>query len=249
MERRQIELERLSAVDARTLRLQTPPDDAPLGRPPLMELRQLAHARSPALRELGAAVKLAESKATIAGDSLRPALDVSAYVQAQGLSDREAMPALTQAAELFALSAHVGLRYEMPVDSVQRRMQAAQAHFTAIAAKRRVEAAERQLDANLQKSVTEEQTSQRRVQLAARSVELAERQHQVEQSLFETGSSTAIRVREAEEQIRSNRLRSLRARVDSLAAQIEIDRITGQLGEAYLNHTRSVVVKDLRAED
>ncbi|MGE5784347.1 MAG: TolC family protein [Myxococcales bacterium] len=235
LERRLIELERLSAVDAHSVSLDAPPEQASTEVLSLAELRQAARSRSPSLKELVAAVKLAESRAAIAGDALRPALDVNAYVQAQGLGNREVTPALEQVGELSALSAHVGLRYEMSVDSTQRRMQSAQARYDVAAAKKRVEAAERQLDANLQKSYTESRASRRRVELAARSVEFAERQHQSERALFETGSSTSIRVREAEEQVRSSRLRLLRARVDAVATEIEIDRITGRLGDAYLD--------------
>lgn len=238
VERRQIELERLTLLDVHAMSLEAPPDRAALQLLPLNELRSVAHARSPSLRELNASVKLAEARAAIAGDSLRPALDVNAYLQAQGLNNRELSPALSQVGELAALSAHVGLRYEMALDSTQRRMQAAQAQSAALTARKRVEAAERQLDANLQKSYSEGLASARRIELAERTVVLAERQHQAEKSLFETGSSTAIRVREAEEQVRSTRLRLLRARVDALAAAIEIDRLSGRLGESYLDQGR-----------
>lgn len=238
VERRRIELERLTLLDVHAMSLEAPPDRAALQLLPLSELRTVAHTRSPSLRELQASVKLAESKATIAGDSLRPALDVNAYLQAQGLNNREVAPALTQVGELSALSAHVGLRYEAALDSTQRRMQTAQAQSAVVAAKKRVEAAERQLDASLQKSYSEGLASARRIELAERTVALAERQHQSEKSLFETGSSTAIRVREAEEQVRSTRLRLLRAKVDALVSTIEIDRLSGRLGESYLNQAQ-----------
>lgn len=234
IERRRIELERLCAYDTHGVKLETPPEQVVAEIPSYSELRGVAMTRSPALRELRAAVALAQSRATISGDSLRPALDVNAYVQAQGLNNRELGPALSQVGELSAISAHIGLRYETAIDSTQRRMQAAQAQFAVTAAKKRVEVAERQLEAGLQRSYAEGRAASRRVQLAWRAVEFAERQHQVEKALFETGSSTAIRVRESEEQVRTSRLKWLRARVDALATQIELDRISGRLGEAYL---------------
>ncbi len=181
-------------------------------------------------------MSLAESQANIAGDSLRPALDFNAYVQAQGLNNNEVGPALAQVGELSAFSAHIGLRYEASLDSTQRRMQAAQARFAVSAAKKRVEVAERQLDANLLKSYAEGRAWNRRLELAARAVELAEQQHQSQKALFETGGATALSVREAEEQVRSSRLKLLRARVDALGTEIELDRLTGRLGEAYLAH-------------
>jgi len=234
VERRRIELYRLSNLETSGVRLEIPPEKITTELPPYTELRGIAFTRAPSLRELKSAVALAESTASIAGDSLRPALDVNAYLQVQGLNNKEMSPVLTQLGEASALSAHVGLRYETSLDSTQRRMQAAQAQFAVTAARKRVEAAERQLDASLQKSYAEGRTSRHRVELAARAVELAERQHQAETELFETGSSTAIRVREAEEQIRSSRLKWLRARVDALGAEIELDRLSGRLGEAYL---------------
>jgi outer membrane protein len=238
VERRRIELERLCAAEIRDVQLEPPPEQGLAELPNYAELRGIAQSRSPSLRELKANVALAEAQANIAGDALRPALDVNAYVQAQGLNNRDMGPALTQVGELSALSAHVGLRYETSVDSTQRRMQAAQARFAATAAKQRVQAAERQLDATLLKSYAEGRASSRRVELAARAVELAERQHQAEKQLFETGSSTALRVREAEEQVRSSRLKWLRARVDALGTEIELDRVSGRLGEAYLTEAR-----------
>jgi outer membrane protein len=238
VERRRIELERLTLLDVHAVSLEAPPERTAPPLLPMKELRTVAHARSPSLRELSASVKLAETRAAIAGDSLRPALDVNAYLQAQGLGHGEIAPALTQVGEFAALSAHVGLRYETALDSTQRRMQGAQAQAAVVAAKKRVEAAERQLDANLQRGYSEGLASVRRIELAERTVVLAERQHQAEKSLFETGSSTAIRVREAEEQVRSTRLRLLRSRVDALVSAIEIDRLSGRLGESYLGQGR-----------
>ncbi len=238
VERRSIELLRLSNLDAHGASLEVAPVQVMTEAPPYAELLSIAHARSPSLRELKAVAALAESQASIAGDSLRPALDVNAYVQAQGLSNKDFGPVMAQVGEMSALSAHVGLRYETSLDSTQRRMQASQARFVATAARKRVEVAERQLDANLSKSYAEGRASRRRIELAAHAVELAERQHQAEKQLFETGGSTAIRVREAEEQIRSSRLSWLRARVDALGTEIELDRISGRLGEAYLQRDK-----------
>lgn len=238
VERRWIELTRLTSLEAAGTRLEVPPAQFTSELPNYAELRGLAHTRAPSLRELRSAVALADTQARVAGDALRPALDVSAYLQLQGLNNKEVGPVLTQIGEASALSAHVGLRYETSLDSTQRRMQVAQAQYVAAAARKRVEAAERQLDASLQKAYADSRAARHRIELAAHAVELAERQHQAEKELFDTGSSTAIRVREAEEQIRTSRLKWLRARVDALGAEIELDRVSGRLGEAYLAEGR-----------
>jgi outer membrane protein len=238
VDRRRIELERLCAVDTHDARIETPPEQPAPELAPYAELHSTALARSPSVRELRAAVSLADAQAEIAGDALRPALNVNAYLQAQGLNNKDPGPAVSQIGEMSALSAHVGLRYETSVDSTERRMQVAQARLTVSASRKRAESAERQLDADLRRSYTEARAAGRRIELARRAVELAEHQHQAEKALYETGSSTSIRVREAEEQIRSTRLKLLRARVDAVGVEIELDRITGRLGEAYLTDGR-----------
>ncbi|HZO14860.1 MAG TPA: TolC family protein, partial [Polyangiaceae bacterium] len=92
---------------------------------------QQALRESPELRELRAREDLARDRVKSAGAADRARLDLEAYVQADGLGNREVPPALEQFAKLGALSGHVGLIFEVPLGSDRREAQVASAELGA----------------------------------------------------------------------------------------------------------------------
>jgi outer membrane protein TolC len=71
-----------------------------------------------------------------------------------------------------------------------------------------------------------------RAQLAAQTLAIAEKQLSAEQERFRTGGSTALQVRTAEDDVRSARLRRLRALVDLVQIGASVEYVTGQALQA-----------------
>jgi outer membrane protein TolC len=196
---------------------------------PTGDLRGLALTASYDVVEQEQAVRLAEVQAKTAADSLRPRLDLEGYVQAQGLGARAVSPALDQVGSLRAVSAHVGLVYELPLDTTQRRAERDRADLAIDAARKRLDATKQKVTADVDTAVRKDETARKRIALAEQSLEIARRQLDAETARFRTGSSTALQVREAEDQVRSAELRAARASVDLAIAHQQIAHLTGRL--------------------
>ncbi len=238
VEARSLEVQRLSGVDPTTRRLEQPGAMTGEEVPVLTEFLRSAKSRSYDLEQAQANLTFARVQAKSVGDSLRPRLDVNAWLQVQGLGNREIPPALTQMREFDAVSAHVGVRYESPIDSTQRRMQLETARLAVVAAEQRLSGVERKVISTVTAAHARSRTAARRIELASHTVALAEKQLEARRALFQTGSSTALEVREAEESVRASRLSELRARIDALEGLAELDRVSGRLGEAFIDAQR-----------
>jgi outer membrane protein len=196
---------------------------------PRSDAAELALAASAEVREAEAAVEIAEIKARTAGESYRPRLDVDAYVEARGLGERSFDPAFRQATGLDAASAHVGITFEMPIGDAQRSAAVTQALASVEAARDRLEATRQAVLANLQSQVTRQAAARRRLNLALATTRTAEARLAAQRARFETGSSTPLEVLQAEDDVRTARLRAARARVDLAEACVVIDHLTGEL--------------------
>ncbi len=185
-----------------------------------------------------AALRLAEVQARTADEPYRSRLDLDAYVQASGLGNKDIPPAFDQLAGLGAVSAHVGLTYEAPLDGTQQRRERERASLAVASARQQLTAIEQRLRADVEKAVTQEEYSRRRVALATTTLDNAQRQLAAETEKFRTGSSTALQVREAEEQVRSAELRAGRARTDLVESGLTIEHLTGRLLERWSKATQ-----------
>jgi outer membrane protein TolC len=82
--------------------------------------------------------------------------------------------------------------------------------------------------------VIEEIASARtRLELAERTLDVARKQAEAERERYDLGAAIFVQVREAEEAVREADLRTTRARVDLVLAQLELDHLTGRLLERY----------------
>jgi outer membrane protein len=188
-----------------------------------------ALAASPELRALESQVKLASVQAEAAGDAFRPRLDLDAYVQAQGLGYNDVPAAWRQFSSMGAVSAHVGLTFELPLDDTQHRTQRQRAFLAVETARYKLNEGKQQLVANLELSTQREDAARQRVDLARQTLEVARQRAEAEHKRFSTGSSTALQVMDAENATRSAELRVARARADLTQAHISVAHLTGHL--------------------
>jgi len=202
--------------------------------PPMPELppgdserRALDHAGE--LRELQAAVELARLRARTADDPLQSRLDLDAYVQAEGLGNEALGPAGEQLGKLGAVSAHVGVTYEAALDDRARSATAAQARLAIDLAETRLAEAEQRVVADVRMALANEAAARRRLELAEQSAAIAQRQLEAAQARFQTGSTTPLAVVEAEEEVRTAKLRAARARTDAVLASLRIQHLSGDL--------------------
>lgn len=188
-----------------------------------------ALATSPTLAELESRVRIAREQQTVAADALKPKLDVEAYVQSEGLGNKEVGPALSQLATGAYVSGHVGLVYEAPLSGRQREAELESARRSEEAATLRVEAARQQISAEVATLDARRTSATERLTLATKTETIAAKQVDAERARFEIGATTTLAVREAEEQLRQSRLRVARARVDLAQAEIQLLHLAGGL--------------------
>jgi len=205
------------------------PDALPEAPSPREGARDAALDRSALVRERAAAVTLAETQARTASDPLEPRLDLEAYVQAQGLADRDVGLAAEETVTGQAISAHVGLVYETPFSSTRRRAEAARARIAVETARTQLEEAKLAVASEIDVALAEHKAGAERLTLAERTVDIARKQLSAEQARLATGATTPLTVVEAEEDLRSAELRVARARADLMQASLTIDHLTGQL--------------------
>jgi outer membrane protein TolC len=192
-----------------------------------------ALAGSPEIAALDAAIDSAERAARIAGDALRPRLDLSLSVAAQGLGDRDAVAALSQVGRFQAVHATAGVVYEMALDTAPQRAERTRARLAVqVAEQRRAEAAER-IASDVRTQVTALESARRRATLAETSVRVARRLAEAQTERLGLGTVTVTQVLEASNNLREAELRSARALVDASVAAVQLDRLTGMLATRY----------------
>jgi outer membrane protein len=240
LKRTELELLRLLGEDAqRELVVRgDAPESQPALAPELLEQRALD--QSAELQESEAAVKLASVRARTASDPLRQRLDVDAYAQLQGLSNRERMIALgadmmtvtTSTGDFKSANAYgafVGLTYEIPISSQGERAAAAKAQADVREAEAQLRAVRQRVIADLRKALEQRGAQERSVELAQRTREIATRQLAAEQARFASGAGTTLQVIQAEDKRRAAELRVARAQADLAETTLRLNHLTGQL--------------------
>lgn len=230
VERRQSELLRLLGQAEASIEPADQPE-APPSPPPKVE--ELALSASLEVLEAETALKLAEVQAETADEALKPRLDLEAYAEARGLGNRDVAAAFGQLAGLGAVSAHVGLTFETPVVDTQRKAVAAQAKLSVEAAGYRAAEVRNQVLSLVQAELAREKAARQRVELAQETARIAQLQLEAEEARYATGTSTAISVLQAEDELQNARLRVARAKVDLLQASHAVGRMTGTLLNRY----------------
>ena len=228
------ELSRLMGVaadEAPDLSAADSPEPGPL--PTTSEVAAALRAGSLELAEIESQVKLARTRAEVAGDASRPRLDLEGYLETQGDAENVG-GAVRSAGELDYWTVHVGAIFELPLDNTRRRAEKESALLSIRIAEQNLKATRDRLAADAVNSVAQARTAEERVRLSARTVAVAEQAHEAARARFELGGGIAIQVQQAEEDLRRARLSLARTRVDLVQAEIAVRHLANTLVGAYV---------------
>jgi outer membrane protein TolC len=235
-ERRAMELSRLlGRAGAGGWSLVASASSLPEPGPPPSEQAMVKQAlrESPELGELAARAELARDRVKSAGGADQARLDLEGYLQADGLGNREVTPALEQFGKLGALSAHVGLIFEVPLGSDRRAAQVAAAEAGADVALEELRSARDRIESEVRLASLQERSARTRLGLAERTERLMQQQLDATRERFAMGNAIPVEVLEAEEDLRRARLRLTRTRVDVVLAELTRAHLTGELLYRY----------------
>jgi outer membrane protein TolC len=184
------------------------------------------------LAEIEAQIKLARTRAEIAGESGRPRLDLEGFLQTEGVSER--IPrAAERAGQMSWVTAHVGLVFELPLDDSRRDAEKTSAALGVRIAEHNLKAARDRIGSTATLSLAHIDAARRRLALSERTLEVAQQSYEAERARFELGEGLPIQVQQAEDVLRRAKLRVARARVDLAQAQVDLLHLSGKLSERY----------------
>jgi outer membrane protein TolC len=184
---------------------------------------------APEIREGAATVQAAEERARTAGEQMRQRLDLVTWIGAQTLGIGQVAPAFEQLGQGSAYAGYVGLVYELPLSDTRKEAQRAAARLDVEIARQRLTATGDRVRADVAVAVEQCASSRQRLALAEQTLAVARRLAEAERQRYALGSSIFIQVRDAEEAERAAELRTVRARIDLVAAQAALDHLTGAL--------------------
>jgi outer membrane protein TolC len=184
------------------------------------------------LAALEAQVRLARSRAEVAGEGQRPSLDLAAFVETNGESERVGK-AFERAGRMSWLTVGATATFQVNLDNTRYDAERTGALLAVRSAEQDVKIARDRILADATMAVTNESAAHRRFGLAERTLQVAERAWEAEKARFELGQSIPITVQQAEDELRRARLRLARARVDLAQAQLAVLHLAGKLVQRY----------------
>ncbi|MDI1449646.1 TolC family protein [Polyangium sp. 6x1] len=209
------------------LRAAGSPEDPPV--PTVAEVEKALGAMSPELKELEARVASAESRAQVAGDAYRPRFDVEGYVELRGLGNGSIAPAFAQIGTFGAVGGYVGFLFETPLTTARESAEVENARINAQMSKNQLESARTRVRIVAIRLVAQLEAAEARRAAAAQTVVIAEKQLEAERARFALGASTPLQVQQAEDTVRTSRLRVARATVDRVEAALQLDHAIGRI--------------------
>ncbi|MCK9459211.1 MAG: TolC family protein [Proteobacteria bacterium] len=227
-----VQLATLLGLAREVLRVRPDPGESPplaASDPPADEALRAALSDAPEIRESAAAVTAAEERARTAGEAMRQRLDLVGWIGAQTLGYQEVPPAFTQFGDGAAYAGYVGLVYELPMSDTRKDAQRASAKVDVEIARQRLVTTGDQVRAEVAIALEKCASGRKRLALAEQTLAVARRLAEAERTRYDLGVSIFIQVRDAEEAEREAQLRTVRARIDLMQAQIELDHLTGAL--------------------
>jgi len=207
-----------------------------------------ALAASYELKQLQAQLEVAQYQAKIAGDALRPSLNLDASLSAQGLGNRAVFPAFEQFGKMDAVSAQVGLTFETPVTNARRNAQIQNALLTAHITEKQIESARQQLRTDVQSALARRNAARSRFELAQVTERVAGQLADGQRGKFLAGTALAIEVQKADDSYRQAQLRVQRARVDLVEGELDLLHLRGKLLERYADVLKQLKPNTLMLE-
>jgi outer membrane protein len=191
------------------------------------------------LKQAQAQLEVAQYQAKIAGDSLRPRLDLIASVSAQGLGNKQVPPAFDQFGRLEAVSAQVGLQFETPVTDTRRQAQLQSALLSAHIAEKQIESLRQQTKTTIELDIAARTAAKRRMEFAMVTEKVAHDLADGMQGKFLAGTALAIEVQKANNDYQVAQLQVQNARVDLVKAELDLQNDRGKLLEKYADLLKS----------
>jgi outer membrane protein TolC len=230
--RQSFELARLMGVSATsTPELYAADPPQPGVSPSAAAVEAALRADSLELAEAEAQVRLARTRAGVAGDSGRPRLDLQGYLQSGGASDDPGV-ALAGVPRLDQYIVHVGATFELPLENTQKNAERESAILAVRIAEQSLKATRDRIASDAAGAVEQARAAEERTALSQRTVQIAEKSYEAARARYELGGGIAIEVQQAEEDLRQARLSAARTRAELVAAQIAMQHLAGTLAKA-----------------
>jgi len=198
-----------------------------------------ALAASYQLKQAQTSLQISAYDAKIAGDSLRPRLDLSASVSAQGLGNRQLSPAFDQFGRMEAVSAQVALAFETPVTNTRRNAQIESALLAMHIAEKQIENLRQQTRSTIESTIAKRNAAKRRLEFALITQKVSHDEADGVQGKFLSGTALAIQVQQANNDYQAAQLTVQRARVDLVEAELDLLNLRGKLLERYAETLKS----------
>ncbi len=208
-----------------------------------------ALAASYELKRLQAELQVAQYQAKIAGDSLRPSLNLDASLSAQGLGNRAVFPAFEQFGTMDAVSAQVGLTFETPITNSRKNALIQNALLSAHITEKQIESERQQLRTDVQSAIARRNAAKSRFELAQITEKVAGQLADGQRGKFLAGTALAIEVQKADDSHRQAQLRVQRARVDLVEGELDLLHLRGKLLERYADVLKNLKPNALTLED
>jgi outer membrane protein TolC len=204
-----------------------PPEAA--SPPPVSRLASLARDASSELMALRAQIDGARQRVRSASDADQPRLDLLGSVAVAGLWNETTIDGLQLPGDRPAFGGLVGLELELPLGTSQAAAEHEGARADLEAAEARYLAREQELVAELAAARVEVETSGRQIELANETARLARQLASAESERLAIGTTTPLALVVAQQGQRESELRTLRAIVDRVTAELGLAHRTGQL--------------------
>jgi outer membrane protein TolC len=228
------ELARLIGSERSTMSFDVLSDEPPAsGGYARQVIEERALADSGEVREKLAAVELARVQQLTADDPKKPQLDLDTFVQTQGIGLESFGDSAQQFVSGDVVSGFVGLTFSAPVNTRVQRAEAAKARLASEVAQEQLRETRQRVLSQVRGALDKEAAGEQKVALAERTVGIAERQLSAEQLRYQSGSSTSIAVLEAQNAVRTAKLRLARARADWAQNALVLDHLSGALLGRY----------------
>ncbi|HEX5660612.1 MAG TPA: TolC family protein, partial [Polyangiales bacterium] len=226
------ELERL--VGGGTLSFDVLGDEPPAsGGYARQSIEERAVSDATEVREKLSALALARLQQKTADDPKKPQLDLDTFVQTQGIGLESYADSASQFVSGDVISGFMGLTFSAPVNTRVQRAEAAKARLATEVAEEQLRETKQRVLSQVRGALDKEAAGAQKVELAERTVGIAERQLSAEQARYQSGSSTSIAVLEAQNAVRSAKLRLARARADWSESALVLDHLSGDLLARY----------------
>ncbi len=180
------------------------------------------------LAELEQQVKLAKTRAEVAGENWRPQLDLEAWATSSGVST-EFPNAWARAARGRYWSAHGGIVFDLPLDDSAKRAEQMRAQLAVQSARQQLDVARARIASDAASAIASERTAHERLESARRTTAIANETYLAERERYQLGQTIVIQVQQAEAALRRAKLREARAQVDAAQARLILLHLTGQL--------------------